>query len=59
MSTNNNLFINTLAGTLLACIGITDLSKSAILAAVGAAVSFCVSVLLRWLSQKLKKWLRL
>jgi urea transporter len=59
MSANYNLALNTLAGTLLACVGIGDLEKSAVLAAVGAAVSFSISLLLRCLWQKLKKWFRL
>lgn len=57
MSTNQNLYINTLAGTLLACIGNSDVQKSILLAAVGATVSFSVSLLLRFLSKKIKEWL--
>ena len=48
----HELKLGTAAGTLLSAlplIGADELLKTAILAAVGATVSFGVSVLLRWL----------
>jgi hypothetical protein len=48
----------TAGGTLLTIvcnIHLADLSRTAVLAAVGAGVSFTVSVFLRWLIRKFKK----
>lgn len=58
MSTNENLRTSIATGTLLSvCIGVSDIGKSILLAAVGAAVSFTVSLLLRFVARKLKEWL--
>ena len=48
----------TVGGTLLTIvcnIHLSDLTRTAVLAAVGAAVSFAVSILLRWLIKIWKK----
>jgi hypothetical protein len=48
----------TAGGTLLTIvcnIHLADLSRTAVLAAVGAGVSFTVSIFLKWLINKLKK----
>jgi hypothetical protein len=48
----------TVGGTLLTIvcnIHIADLTKTAVLAAVGAVVSFAVSISLRWLIRKFKR----
>ena len=58
MNANHNLYIGTLSGTLLSLSALDagDLGKSALLAAVGATVSFSVSLLLRFVANKLKEW---
>ena len=50
--------LGTVCGTVLTVvvnIGSSDLMKTAILAALGAVVSFSVSVLLKWLWAKIRK----
>ncbi|MBN8694568.1 MAG: hypothetical protein J0L69_15345 [Bacteroidetes bacterium] len=56
MSGNHHIATGTIAGTVsgtaltvLVNIGSSDIIKTAILAALGAVVSFSVSVLLKWL----------
>jgi hypothetical protein len=41
--------------TVLANIGSTDITKTVVLAALGAVVSFCVSVSLKWLVKKIRR----
>ena len=62
MASNHHIEGGTILGTvsgtgltLLANIGSSDLLKTAVLAAIGAVVSFCVSVSLKWLAKKLRK----
>ncbi|HAD33064.1 MAG TPA: hypothetical protein DCF44_00920 [Chitinophagaceae bacterium] len=62
MATNHHIEGGTILGTvsgtgltLLANIGSTDIIKTVVLAAIGAVVSFCVSVSLKWLAKKLRK----
>jgi mannitol-specific phosphotransferase system IIBC component len=62
MSTHNNIesgtILGTVSGTVLTIavnIGSSDLLKTVILAALGAVVSFSVSLLLKWLVKKFKK----
>ena len=62
MSTHNNIengtILGTVSGTVLTVavnIGSSDLLKTVILAALGAVVSFSVSLLLKWLVKKFKK----
>jgi len=55
---NHSTLLGTVSGTVLtvlANIGSQDIAKTAILAAIGAAVSFFVSLGLKWLVRKLKK----
>ncbi|HEY1038231.1 MAG TPA: hypothetical protein VGF30_02450 [Bacteroidia bacterium] len=61
MATDNNIESGTILGTvsgtaltLAVNIGSSDIIKTAILAALGAVVSFSVSLLLKWLYKKLK-----
>jgi hypothetical protein len=58
MSVNNHTLMGTLGGTLLSIapsIPSADLLKTAVLAAVGAAVSFTMSLILKCLIKKYKK----
>jgi len=62
MSPNHPLesgtILGTASGTLLTVvvnIGSSDILKTVILAAIGAVVSFCMSVLLKWVVKKLRK----
>lgn len=62
MSTNqhfgNGTILGTVSGTVLTVavnIGSSDLLKTITLAALGAVVSFSVSLLLKWLVKKFKK----
>jgi mannitol-specific phosphotransferase system IIBC component len=62
MSTHSNIengtILGTVSGTVLTVvvnIGSSDIIKTVILAALGAVVSFCVSLLLKWLFQKLSE----
>jgi hypothetical protein len=41
--------------TVLVNIGSSDILKTAILAAIGAVVSFSVSLLMKWIAKKLKR----
>ena len=55
--TNHSTLLGTVSGTVLtvlANIGSQDIAKTAVLAAIGAAVSFCVSVVLKWLFRQIK-----
>ena len=55
---NNNTKTGTLCGTMLVLlfkINSEDLLVSAVLAATGAAVSFGVSVFLKWLMERIRK----
>ena len=61
MSTHNNIesgtILGTVSGTVLTIavnVGSSDIIKTVILAALGAIVSFSVSVLLKWIVKKLK-----
>lgn len=61
MSTHNNIESGTILGTIsgtvltvLVNIGSSDIIKTAVLAALGAVVSFGVSLLLKWLVNKFK-----
>ena len=61
MSTHNNIESGTIMGTVsgtvltvLVNVGSSDILKTFILAALGAVVSFSVSVLLKWLVKKFK-----
>lgn len=61
MSTHNNIesgtILATVSGTVLTIavnVGSSDIIKTVILAALGAIVSFSVSVLLKWIVKKLK-----
>lgn len=61
MSTHNHIengtIIGTVSGTVLTVavnIGSSDILKTVVLAALGAVVSFSVSVLLKWIAKKLK-----
>lgn len=61
MSTHSNIengtIIGTVSGTALTVwmnIGSSDIVKTVVLAALGAVVSFSVSVLLKWIVKKLK-----
>jgi hypothetical protein len=50
--------LGTVSGTALTVvvnIGSSDIIKTAVLAAIGAVVSFCVSVSLKWLTKRLKR----
>ncbi len=54
----HSTLLGTVSGTVLtvlANIDSQDITKTAVLAAIGAAVSFCVSLGLKWLVGKLKK----
>jgi hypothetical protein len=62
MSTHHNIESGTILGTVtgtvltvLVNIGSSDIIKTVILAALGAVVSFSVSLLLKWLVKKFKK----
>jgi mannitol-specific phosphotransferase system IIBC component len=62
MATNHHIEGGTILGTVsgtgltvLANIGSSDILKTVVLAAIGAVVSFCVSVSLKWLAKKLRK----
>lgn len=62
MATNHHIESGTILGTVsgtgltvLANIGSSDIFKTVVLAAIGAVVSFCVSVSLKWLAKKLRK----
>lgn len=62
MATNHHIESGTILGTVsgtgltvLANIGSSDILKTVVLAAIGAVVSFCVSVSLKWLAKKLRK----
>jgi mannitol-specific phosphotransferase system IIBC component len=61
MSTHNNIesgtILGTVSGTVLTVavnVGSSDILKTVILASLGAVVSFCVSLLLKWLVKKVK-----
>lgn len=61
MSTHNHIengtIIGTVSGTVLTVlvnIGSSDILKTVILAALGAVVSFSVSLLLKWIVKRLK-----
>ena len=61
MSTHHNIESGTILGTIsgttltvLMNIGSSDIIKTVILAALGAVVSFSISLLLKWLSKKVK-----
>jgi len=57
-SSGNNLLAGTAGGTLLSVITnihIGDIGKTALLAAIGAIVSFCVSLLLKVLLKRFKR----
>ena len=61
MSTHNNIesgtILGTVSGTVLTVavnVGSSDILKTAILASLGAVVSFSVSLLLKWLVKKFK-----
>ena len=61
MSTHNNIESGTILGTVsgtvltvLVNIGSSDIIKTVFLAALGAAVSFSVSLLLKWFVKKMK-----
>ena len=61
MSTHNNIesgtVLGTVSGTVLTIavnVGSSDIIKTVILAAMGAIVSFSVSVLLKWIVKKMK-----
>jgi hypothetical protein len=61
MSTHNNIesgtILGTVSGTVLTVavnIGSSDILKTAILASLGAVVSFSVSLLLKWLVKRFK-----
>lgn len=56
MNSNHNLLIPTAVGTLFSVsfMAVDDILKSAVLAAVGATVSFTVSLILRFLIKKIK-----
>jgi hypothetical protein len=61
MSTHNNIesgtILGTVSGTVLTVavnVGSSDIVKTVILAGLGAVVSFCVSLLLKWLVKKVK-----
>ena len=61
MSTHHNIESGTILGTIsgtaltvLMNIGSSDIIKTVILAALGAVVSFSISLLLKWLSKKFK-----
>jgi len=62
MSTHNNIESGTILGTVsgtvltvLVNIGSSDVIKTVVLAALGAVVSFSVSVLLKWLVKTFKR----
>jgi len=62
MSTHHNIesgtILGTVSGTVLTVfvnIGSSDVMKTVVLAALGAVVSFSVSLLLKWLLKKFKK----
>ena len=62
MATHNNIengtILGTVSGTVLTVavnIGSSDLLKTVILAALGAVVSFSVSLLLKYIAKRLKK----
>lgn len=62
MSSNHHIESGTILGTVsgtgltvLANIGSSDILKTVILAAVGAVVSFCVSVSLKWIIRKFRR----
>lgn len=62
MSTHNNIesgtILGTVSGTALTVavnVGSSDILKTAILASLGAVVSFSVSLLLKWLVKYFKK----
>lgn len=62
MATNHHIEGGTILGTVsgtgltvLANIDSTDITKTVVLAAIGAVVSFCVSVSLKWLVKRLRK----
>lgn len=62
MSTHNNIesgtILGTVSGTVLTVavnMGSSDVLKTVILAALGAVVSFSVSVLLKWLVRRFKR----
>jgi hypothetical protein len=62
MSTNHNIesgtILGTVSGTALTVavnIGSSDIIKTVVLAALGAVVSFSVSVLLKWLVKRFKR----
>lgn len=62
MSTNHHIAGGTIAGTVsgtaltvIANIGSADILKTVILAALGAVVSFSVSLLLKWLFKSRKR----
>ena len=62
MSTHNNIesgtILGTVSGTVLTVavnVGSTDILKTVILAALGAVVSFGMSVFLKWLVKRFKR----
>jgi mannitol-specific phosphotransferase system IIBC component len=62
MSTHNNIESGTILGTVsgtvltvLVNIGSSDIIKTVVLAALGAVVSFCVSLLLKWVFKRFSK----
>ena len=53
----HSTLLGTVSGTVLtvlANIGSQDIAKTAVLAAIGAAVSFFVSVVLKWMFKQIK-----
>jgi len=55
MKTNHQLGIGTTGGTLLSTVaqlGLHDIVKTVLLAAIGAVVSFAVTMLLQWWRRK-------
>ena len=62
MSSNHHIEGGTILGTVsgtgltvLANIGSSDITKTVVLAAIGAVVSFCVAMLLKSLSKRFRK----
>jgi len=62
MSTHNHIesgtILGTVSGTVLTVvmnIGSSDIIETVVLAALGAVVSFSVSLLLKWLAKKIRK----
>jgi hypothetical protein len=54
---SHSTLLGTVSGTVLtvlANIGSQDIAKTVILAAIGATVSFCISVVLKWMFKQIK-----